>query len=326
MAKSLQGNQAFAQLRTLQWSCWVRESILEAKGRTGNGPVISVITPTYNRADFLPEAVRSVLDQTFKDFELLIVDDGSTDNTPEVLEPFLKDGRVLYEFQQNQGQSAARNRALAKARGQFICFLDSDNAWLPNKLEHQLEAFDQHPEVDIVYGDIVTIDEEGRELSRKNMRRYSGHIASHMLKDNFVSMNTTMARRYCFDEMGGMSGKRRVADDYDLWLRFSAKYRFLYLPEVFAKYRVMADQISSDKRRRFDTNEQIILDFLRDYPEAVSSREARIGLAAFYSRKARHYAQSGDRATAWRSILRALRYGPMNDGVWRAFFRVIYPH
>ena len=298
---------------------------MEARDSIGISPVISVITPTYNRADFLPEAVRSVLDQTFQDFELLIVDDGSTDKTPETLEPFLKDQRVRYEFQPNQGQSVARNRALEKARGQFICFLDSDNAWLPDKLEHQLAAFNQHPEVDVVYGDIVTIDEQGHELSRKNMRRYSGHIAAHMLKDNCVSMNTAMARRVCFDEMGGMSGKRRVADDYDLWLRFSAKYRFLYLPEIFAKYRVMADQISTDKRRRFDTNEQIILDFLRDFPEAVTEREARGGLAAFYSRKARHYACIGDRGTAWRSIVRAIRYGPMNDIVWRAFFRVIYP-
>lgn len=298
---------------------------MEARDKAGNSPVISVITPTYNRADFLPEAVRSVLDQSFPDFELLIVDDGSTDDTREVLAPFLEDPRVHYQYQPNQGQSVARNLGLAKARGRFICFLDSDNAWLPHKLEQQLAAFEQHPDVDVVYGDILTIDEQGKELSRKNMRRYSGRIAPQMLKDNCVSMNTAMARRVCFDEMGGMSGKRRVADDYDLWLRFSAKYRFLYMPDFFAKYRVMADQISSDKRRRFDSNEQILLDFLRDYPDAVTAREARSGLASFYSRKARHYAIIGDRKTAWRSLLRAVRSEPTSDTVWRAFVRVIHP-
>ncbi|MDX1634508.1 MAG: glycosyltransferase [Marinobacter sp.] len=287
--------------------------------------MISVVTPTYNRADFLPEAVRSVLDQTFPDFELLIVDDGSTDNTREVLAPFLEDPRVHYQYQANQGQSMARNHALSRARGRFICFLDSDNAWLPDKLEKQMAAFEQHPDVDVVYGDIITIDEGGRELSRENMRRYSGHIAAQMLRDNCVSMNTAMARRRCFDEMGGMSGTRRVADDYDLWLRFSARYRFLYLPEFFAKYRVMADQISSDKRRRFDTNEQIIHDFLRDYPEAVTRLETRRGLASFYSRKARHYALNGDRATSWNSFSRGLRYGAANTTVWRALVRVIRP-
>jgi glycosyltransferase involved in cell wall biosynthesis len=268
--------------------------------------------------------IDSVLAQTYQDFELLIVDDGSTDNTRSLVESYVaKDSRVRYFYQENQRQSAARNLALKHVKGEFVCFLDSDNYWLPDKLEKSLAAFQQHPEADIVYGDCITVNEAGEEISRKNMRRHSGMITALLLKDNFISMNTTMTRKKCFDEMGGMSGKRRVADDYDLWLRFSARYRFLYVPEYMVYYRVMDDQISSDKRARFETNEQIIMDFLAQYPETVSKQQEREGLAAFYCRKARYYAgRSSDEAFS--AIARAVGYNPLAVNVWRSLAKVMH--
>src|SRR5690606_1176147 len=165
---------------------------------SANQPLVSVITPTYNRADFIGEAVESVLAQTYPNFELVIIDDGSTDNTRDILEPYLKDSRIRLFHQQNQGQSVARNRGLEEATGEFICFLDSDNAWFPEKLEKSLKAFDHNPESDVVYGDFVVIDEQGRELGENRMTRHSGRITPQLIHDNFVSMNTTMARKQCF--------------------------------------------------------------------------------------------------------------------------------
>lgn len=286
-------------------------------------PRVSIIIPTYNRADFLPESVGSVLAQTFRNFEILIVDDGSTDNTREILKSYLSDVRIKYFYQENQGQSVARNLALKHARGEFICFLDSDNAWFPEKLSEQLSIMDSHPEIDIVYGDAVTIDEFGNEISRQNMKRYSGLIAKYMVKDNIVSMNTTMARYRCFVELGGMSGKRRVADDYDLWLRFSSRFVFHHEPRFWAKYRVMRDQISSDKRRRFLVNEEIITDFRREYPDALSEKEFDDGFAHFYARKARYFAGLGERRHAFRVMLSALKHAPMNLNVWRSMAAVL---
>lgn len=285
--------------------------------------LISIITPTYNREAFLPAAIESVLAQSYKEFELIIVDDGSTDNSRELINVYAdKDQRVKYLYQENQRQSVARNYALSIAKGDFICFLDSDNYWPHDKLEKSLKAFEQHPEADIVYGDCITIDEQGNELHRNNMRRYSGSIAALLLKDNFVSMNTTMTRRKCFNEMGGMSGKRRVADDYDLWLKFSARYRFQYIPEFLAYYRVMENQISSNKKLRFETNEKIILDFLAAFPDAVSEYEKKAGLTAFYTRKARHYAVS-DKKEAYKAIRIALGINPFSLGVWRSFAKIV---
>lgn len=286
-------------------------------------PLVSIITPTYNRADFIGEAVESVLVQTYPHFEFLIVDDGSDDNTSEVLAPYLSDSRIKLFRQENQGQSVARNLALAEAKGEFICFLDSDNYWPKEKLEQQVRLFEAHPETDVLYGDNVIIDENGREISRKNMSRYSGRIAYQMIKDNCVAMNTTMARRKCFDEMGGMSGKRRVADDYDLWLRLSAKYIFRYEPEYWAWYRVMEDQISSDKTRRFKVNEEIIRDFRRDYPDALSIKEFDRGFAHFHLRKGRYLGSAGSKAEGIKEIGKAIRYAPLEYTVWRSFFAVL---
>jgi glycosyltransferase involved in cell wall biosynthesis len=285
--------------------------------------LVTIITPTYNREAFLPAAIESVLAQTYKNFEFIIVDDGSEDNSRKLIESYAeKDSRIKYLYQENQRQSVARNYALSVAKGDFICFLDSDNYWPNDKLEKSLKAFADHPDADIVYGDCITIDEQGNELHRNNMRRYSGRIAGLLLKDNFISMNTTMTRRKCFDEMGGMSGKRRVADDYDLWLKFSARYTFQYIPEFLAYYRVMENQISTNKKLRFETNESIIQDFLAAYPNAVTAQEKKVGLCAFYTRKARHYAAS-DKRESYAAIRKALAISPFSQGVWRALIKIL---
>lgn len=289
-------------------------------------PLVSIITPTFNRADFIEQAVNSVLRQSYQNFELFIVDDGSTDDTRKRLANALEDHRVHYFYQPNQGQSVARNLALSHAKGDLICFLDSDNYWPENKLGNQVALFGERPDVDVVYGDAITIDEYGREISRKNMKRHSGNIARYMIRDNCVSMNTAMARRKCFDELGAMSGTRRVADDYDLWLRFSARFRFLYIPEFLAYYRVMEDQISSDKTKRLDSNWRIINHFREKFPDAMSKRDFDSGFAAFHCRKARYLASQGFRWKAFVEILRALRLEPAGPFVWRALFRVLVPH
>ena len=287
--------------------------------------VISVITPTYNRARFLPAAVASVLSQTFGDFELIIVDDGSEDNTPDVLKPFFADRRVRYVYQENQGQSHARNLALKQATGDFIAFLDSDDVWAPDKLEKQLAVFRANSEVDIVHGDEAIINEQGSVVSLQNMRRYSGRITRYLLADNSVSITTALVRRRCFDEMGGFDTSVGVADDYELWLRFSARYCYQYEPGIVASYRVMADQISSDKRRRYAANERIIQQFLARYGEVLSPGERRWGLARFYCRKARYFASAGERGKAVGAIAGALRNAPLDPVVWRALYRVAVP-
>ena len=281
------------------------------------GPRVSIVTPTYNRADFLGEAIDSVLAQTYDQFEMIIVDDGSTDGTRELIERYADDPRIRYLYQENQGQSVARNWGIAESNGEFVCFLDSDNAWFPDKLARSIEVFEADPSVDVVYGDNVIINEQGEEISRQNMRRYSGYITGELLKDNCVSMNTTMTRRQCFEVMGGFNPKDPVADDYGLWLRISTRYTFQYVPALFGKYRVMANQISSNKDKRFQSNERILTEFVRDFPQAVSKSVARRGMSFFYTRKARYEHSVGRSAAAWKTCLHAAWLFPFWQGPWR---------
>ena len=287
------------------------------------GPLVSIVTPTYNRSDFLPEAIDSVLGQTYENFELIIVDDGSTDDTQALVESYQKDPRIRYFYQANQGQSVARNRGIAESKGEFICFLDSDNAWLPQKLERSLLEFERFPAAHIVYGNSILIDENSAEIGKSTMKRYSGRITHHLLKDNFVSMNTTMTRRQCFDEMGGFNESDRVAEDYELWLRFSTKFEFRYIPEFLGFYRKMDNQISSDKQQRYEGNERLLLKFLEQYPNAVTGKQRRRGLSHFYIRKARYEMSVRAFRAALSDIAAAIQYDPWWQGPWRALAKMV---
>lgn len=285
-------------------------------------PLISIITPTYNREKTLSQAVESVLSQTYKNWELIIIDDGSTDNTREMLSKYLNDPRIKYRYQNNSGQSTARNHALKLYTGKLVCFLDSDDFWPDNKLERQVNLMKVHPTVDIIHGDEITVDESGREITRHNMKRYSGQITKNLIADNSVSINTVIVKRHCFEKMGGLSSKYTIADDYELWLRFSVQFTFLYIPEYFGFYRVMKNQISTDKERRLDINEKIIIDFLKQNPKKLSKDEINWGLNRFFSRKARYYGATGRKALGCKYACKALMLLPLDSGSWRSLYRV----
>lgn len=288
-------------------------------------PLVSILTPTYNRADFLPLAIESVLNQSYTNIEMHLVDDGSTDNTSELVKKYLSDSRLHYYQQENQGQSVARNKALKHCKGDLICFLDSDNLFHLDKISTQVSILQSNPEVDIVYGDSELIDINGEVFSTQNIKRHSGMIYEKMLLDNIVGMNTAMARRKCFDELGGLDESIRVADDYDLWLRFSTKYRFLYEPAFFAQYRIMEDQISSDKSRRFESNRRIIEKSMIENPELITDKYRNYVWCNFYVRKGRTLARMGKRGEALSNYRKALHYDYFSSKPWKNILKLLLP-
>jgi glycosyltransferase involved in cell wall biosynthesis len=293
-----------------------------------DAPTISVITATYNRADFIASSIESVLGQTFGDLEYLIMDDGSTDATEAVVEPYLRDPRLSFRKQQNKGQAAACSAALEFARGEFVCFLDSDNRWKLDKLERQLPIMRSHPNVHVLYGDQEVIDENDNILpadQHKRMKRYSGRILSTLLRDNHVSFNTAMVRRTSLNAVGGFNSQLRAAPDYDLWLRLAARYEFLHVPEIYGQYRIMTNQMSSDKERRFKSNYDTLQRFFAAHPGVVSATEERHVWSHFYWRRARTRALAGRRKDAFGDYLTALRLHPSSPGPWRGFVRLLLP-
>lgn len=284
---------------------------------------VSVITATYNRADYLPFAIESVLDQTYKDIEYHIVDDGSKDDTRKVVERYLGDGRVRYYYQENRGQSAARNVGIRNSTGDFICFLDSDNIRERDKMELQLKVFDENPEVDIVYGDGQCIDEHGDNIYTPELKRYSGDITERLLFSNFVSNNTVMCRKKCFSEMGGFDERLRFAEDYDLWLRFSTRYKFRYIPVKIARYRVWKNRLSEDIGGVSMANEHILKRFFERHPDAVEESVKKLVWCRFHTGIGRVHASRAEYKEAFRDYMKAVSYGPLSASPWRALLKML---
>ena len=187
-------------------------------------PLISVVIPTHDRRDLVREAVASVLAQGFTDFELIVVDDGSGDDTVEVLGRSFDDPRLSLLRQDNAGASAARNRGAGRARGKWLAFLDSDDTWLPEKLEAQLAALTGRPEVPACYTEEVWYRNGRWANPRKVHAKHSGWIFEHCLPLCIISPSSILMKRDVFLSLGGFDETLPACEDYDLWLRLTARY------------------------------------------------------------------------------------------------------
>jgi Glycosyltransferases involved in cell wall biogenesis len=199
---------------------------------------VSVIIPTYNRAHYLGTAVRSVLNQNFNDFELIIVDDGSDDDTQHLVQSF-RDGRLRYIYREHRGISAAMNAGLRAARGDYIARLDSDDVWLPDMLGVEVEVLDARPEIGLVYAKAQAMDKDCNLLpdTRGAPGHYPGGSFRSMLVMDFTCNITIVVRRSCFGSVGLYDESLNVNEDWDMWLRVSVHYRFAFVDRVVARFR-----------------------------------------------------------------------------------------
>lgn len=216
---------------------------MKAEDPPKSGPRVSVIIPTYNRGYCLGESIRSVIDQSYTDFELIVMDDGSTDNTSQVVSKF--PDVLLHRLQKNSGVSAARNLGIRQARGEFICFLDSDDLWKKNKLQVQAGWMEAHPDCCISYTGEVWIRRGVRVNPLNKHRKYSGDIFEQCLPLCIVSPSSVMMRSSLLSRTGGFDETMPVCEDYDLWLRVAAQAPFHFIEEkLIVKRGGHADQLS----------------------------------------------------------------------------------
>jgi glycosyltransferase involved in cell wall biosynthesis len=211
-----------------------------------SGPLISVILPVYNRASWVARAIDSVLSQTYQNFELLVIDDGSTDDTSQVLESYGSRLKVLK--QAHAGAEAARNLGLEYARGEFVAFIDSDDLWYADRLSSQLLCFNRVG-VGLVFGNAALVDYRQtppRRLKRTffdNVRPSRGRVMEVFERGCFVPCSSVLVRRRCFAETGGFT-LGRVAADYLKWLEISASYEFDYISTPVYEYAIHPRGIS----------------------------------------------------------------------------------
>lgn len=208
-------------------------------------PFFSVIIPTFNRAPLLKIAVDSVLNQTFSSFELIIIDDGSCDNTKDFISS-CKDERIIYKNQTNSGVAHARNRGLERSKGDFIAFLDSDDRWLDTKLEKTCEYIKRFPLISIFHTEEIWY-QGGKFLAhREKHKKPSGFVYENALPLCCISISTAVIKKDVFSDVGTFDESLEACEDYDFWLRATARYEVKLIPEELTiKDGGRPDQLSS---------------------------------------------------------------------------------
>jgi len=205
----------------------------------------SVIIPSYNSSAYVRDAVDSALAQTYKDIEVIVVDDGSTDDTKQVLEPYIRGNKIKYIHQANRGLSGARNTGIKAAKGEYIALLDADDIFLPEKIEKQVAHLESHPECDVSYCDLYHFnDGEPNVLLKLNYRYYSGkEVLPNLLRQSFIAPVTVVFRKSVFERFGYFDeAMRQFAEDLEFWLRLSyGGAQICFLPEILAKLRLRGE-------------------------------------------------------------------------------------
>lgn len=288
-------------------------------------PLVSVVIATYNMAEYLPLAVQSALDQTYRDLEIIIVDDGSTDETPTILDRrWSEDPRVRLITQENQGQTAAKNRGIAAATGKYVAFLDADDQWVRDKLEKQVPRFGDSPKIAVVYSDQRYIDEYGAPLHRRGLEYPEGLITEQLLVDNFVNFSSAVVKREVLEEFGGFDATLPMSIDYDLWLRISTGYEFRCVNEVLVDYRIWPGQMSHKSLERTTCVLRILQKLKSTYPDIVSARSlARAQSSTLVTRGHAQISAGFGRLAALREIGHALKLNPLSARAWKSAAKII---
>jgi len=283
---------------------------------------VSVIIPTYNRADIVGDAIRSVLNQTVQDVEIIVVDDGSTDHTRQAVDAFA-DGRVQYFRKANSGPAGARNFGIDKAQGQFLAFLDSDDWWPDSYVACALEKFRQNPQFGAVYSPVTVVFADGRQIkSYKRPAGKEGFITADLFSSGFIWPSAAVFRadlwnNFCFDESLG-----RSSEDSDAFLRLSLKTQFGFIPDVEAFHRISADSLAVSE----GLNPNRLLSLERFYfqlggqtvvPRSVASKK----LSHSCRKMAKEFCRKGKRRAALKLYARAIQYRPFNIGLFFGYLR-----
>jgi glycosyltransferase involved in cell wall biosynthesis len=283
-------------------------------------PKVEVIIPAYNAAKYLPTAIESVITQTFEDWRIVLVDDGSTDNTAEVVSLYRErlGDKLLYVYQPNAGLPAARNTAIRNSTGEFLALLDADDIWLPNRLADSVRSFEGRPEVGLTYGFISRVGPDGTIIDTfaERQRNGEGWIAEHIYtKSVDLCCPSVTFRRACVDAVGYFDESMRATEDRDLWLRIAQRYQVAVVPHLIAHYRVSPGSMSADSDRMLQSQKQFIEKHYGTKGCGWAAR--RKALSKIYKQQAETLSNRGQPRKALESSIRSLLYYPLDMGTLR---------
>jgi len=289
------------------------------------------LLPTYNRAAYLGAAVQSAFNQTFSDFELIVVDDGSTDNTAEVIHSF-RDPRLRFLQQANRGISGALNSGLAAARGHYIAILNSDDVWLPTLLATLAPVLESAATVGMAYSRAQAMDSKGQLLPRTAGAppKYSGDMLKSLLYGDHICTITTLFRHDLVIEAGGWDERLIANEDWDLWLRMARLSRFVFVDEVLAYFRVHPGRITGSVSQHFV---RLVADRIRvvdkvyaqaDLPLHIMQMRS-LAYANVYTDVGLRWLNAGDWREALRYLIHAVQIAPRSrQALLRIIMRIVY--
>jgi len=277
-------------------------------------PSVAVVIPSYNCAHYLAEAVDSVLAQTYRDFEVIVIDDGSTDNTAEVAARF--GSRIRCIHQENRGLPAARNRGIRESQSPYIAFLDADDAWFPEKLAEQIPAFSADPEVGLVYSDLQVLYDDGQlapSFLGTRPLAASGYVFDRILRSGFIIPSSVVVRRAAIDNVGLFDESMRSHEDVELWSRICHRWKVQLVskPLVTRRQRVGSLTGNEDMRSLYGLKfYQKVLQIPGLEPE--HQRFVRYCLAACCQDRGRFCLSEGRIAECRETLLESLKYNWRN--------------
>ena len=247
-------------------------------GFTASAPKVSVIIPAHNAAATILETIRSVQRQTVDDLEIIVVDDGSTDDTLQMVRGVRDDGLTVYGYER-AGVAQARNRGLAHASGDLVSFLDADDLWMPEKLALQIRALENAPRAGAAYSWTVFVDDQTRFLFAKEPLFFARDVYSDLLASNFLaSGSNVLARRSCLDAIGGFDPSFSPAEDWEYWLRFAARWEFAVVPRYHVLYRYRLGSHSANVQAMERKLNAVVDSAFRAAPQ-IGRRERNAALA-----------------------------------------------
>ena len=273
---------------------------------------VSIIIPTYNRAKSLGFAIQSILDQTYQDFEVIIVDDYSSDNTERIVRGF-QDQRISFiRHPENRGSGCARNTGIKRAKGRLIAFQDSDDIWLPSKLMKQIEALSKaSDEVGVVYTGYIQKDSDVEKyFPESHVKEKQNNILRQLVKGNFVGTPTAIVKRECFEKAGMFDEELSNLEDWELWLRIAKDYLFIFIDEPLVIASLGYDSITRNLKARTASLERIFSLHEEDFNRDLGSYARHLRRTGMY------YCQSGKMKDGRRLFAKSALKEPLSILPW----------
>ncbi len=286
---------------------------------------ISVLIPTYNCGQFINHAIESAMNQTLSPREILVIDDGSTDNTPEVVKPYTRDKRLRYVRKKNAGQAHTRKYGVELSKCSYIGFLDADDLWEPQKVEKQMEVL-QSPENHICFSEVVGFDDYGNTIQFDHVRGQTlrrGKVLEYLFVNNFVPHSSLVVEKEYLKRVGSFDENLRMGDDWDIVLRLSTCCSFDFVPEKLVRYRIRRGQLSKDFYMRITYQDKIIKKFIKEYPHLITPQLIRQGNAYRARTRGYHYA-SVYAPKAFEYYAKAIRNEPLNPLNYKGAIRTTF--